>query len=77
MTEEAKTIFPPNADLSIWEIMEKCALTPEEEEEFKSYTEALGMIWISTPFSRKATDFLDSIDVPAFKIDLGSVITSL
>ena len=71
MTEEAKTIFPPNADLSIWEIMEKCALTPEEEEEFKSYTEALGMIWISTPFSRKATDFLDSIDVPAFKIGSG------
>lgn len=71
MTEEAKTIFPPNADLAIWEIMEKCALTPEEEEEFKSYSEALGMIWISTLFSRKATDFLDSIDVPAFKIGSG------
>ena len=25
MTEEAKQIFPPNADVSIWEVMQRCA----------------------------------------------------
>jgi sialic acid synthase SpsE len=71
MTEEAKAIFPPNAEISIWEVMENCALNQDEEAELKRYTEELGMIWISTPFSRKAADFLDSLDVPAFKIGSG------
>ena len=33
MTEEAKSIFPPNADFSIWEVMQKNALSPDEEIE--------------------------------------------
>lgn len=37
----------------------------------KRYTEELGMIWISTPFSRAACDFLASLDVPAYKIGSG------
>jgi len=52
MTEEAKQIFPPNADVSIWDVMATCALSLEDEAELKRYTESLGMIWISTPFSR-------------------------
>jgi sialic acid synthase SpsE len=71
MTEEAKSIFPPNADVSIWHVMERCALSGEDEKELKRYTESLGMIWISTPFSRAAADFLDDIDVPAYKIGSG------
>lgn len=71
MTEEAKSIFPPNADISIWDVMETCALSGEDEKELKRYTESLGMIWISTPFSRAAADFLDDIDVPAYKIGSG------
>ena len=30
-----------------------------------------GLIYLSTPFSRAAADFLDEIDVPAFKIGSG------
>lgn len=71
MTEEAKTIFPPNADVSIWHVMERCALSLPDEAELKRYTESLGMIWISTPFSRAAADFLESLDVPAYKIGSG------
>ncbi|WP_372611664.1 N-acetylneuraminate synthase family protein [Aquicoccus sp.] len=71
MTDEAKQIFPPNADVSIWHVMEQCALSRDDEAELKRYTEALGMIWISTPFSRAACDFLDSLDVPAYKIGSG------
>ena len=71
MTEEAKSIFPPNADVSIWEVMERCALSLDDEAELKRYTESLGMIWISTPFSRAAADFLEELDVPAYKIGSG------
>ena len=71
MTEEAKSIFPPNADKSIWDVMKECSLTLDEEHELKKYAENLGLIWISTPFSRMAVDFLDDIDVPAFKIGSG------
>ena len=71
MTEEAKAIFPPNADVSIWEVMEACALSRADEAELKRYTESLGLIWISTPFSRAAADFLETLDVPAYKIGSG------
>lgn len=71
MTEEAKSIFPPNADVSIWEVMERSALSRDDEIALKAYAEDLGMIYISTPFSRSAADFLNEIDVPAFKIGSG------
>ncbi len=71
MTEEARQIFPPNAEISIWDLMECCSLSREDEAELKRYTEKLGMIWISTPFSRAAADFLDELDVPAYKIGSG------
>jgi len=71
MTEDAKNIFPPNADVSIWEVIESCALSRDEEVSLKAHAEALGLIYISTPFSRSAADFLAEIGVPAFKIGSG------
>lgn len=71
MTDEAKQIFPPNADVSIWDVMEQCALSREDEAELKRYTEELGLIYISTPFSRAAADFLETLDVSAYKIGSG------
>ena len=71
MTDEAKLIFPPNADVSIWEVMEKCALSAADEISLKKHTEDLGLIYLSTPFSRKAANFLEEIDIPAFKIGSG------
>lgn len=71
MTDEAKSVFPPNADVSIYEVMQQCALSAEDEIALKRYAEELGLIYISTPFSRKAADFLNEIDVPAFKIGSG------
>jgi sialic acid synthase SpsE len=73
MTDEAKTIIPPNASISIWDIMENSCLTMDEEEELKKYTENLGLIYLSTPFSRKAANFLAELDVLAFKIGSGEV----
>lgn len=71
MTEAAKSISPPNAPISIWDVMQNCALSLEDEIALKEYTESLGLIYISTPFSRAAADFLESIDVPAYKIGSG------
>ena len=71
MTDEAKQIFPPNADVSIWDVMAQCALSREDEAELKRYTEELGLIYISTPFSRAAADFLETLDVTAYKIGSG------
>ena len=71
MSEEARAIVPPNAGESIWDLMERCALGRDEEVRLKEYAESLGLIYISTPFSRAAADFLVEIGVPAFKIGSG------
>ena len=72
MTDEAKSVLPPNAGgKSIWQVMEDCALLPENEIELKRHAEAEGLIYISTPFSRAAADWLEEQDVPAYKIGSG------
>lgn len=64
-------VIPANANESIWDIMERCSLTEEEEKELKSYTEKLGMIYLSTPFSRAAADRLEKMGIIAYKIGSG------
>jgi sialic acid synthase SpsE len=64
-------VIPGNSTESIWDIMNRCSLTEEEEIKLKEYTENLGMIFLSTPFSRKAADRLHSMDIDAFKIGSG------
>ncbi|TIH11997.1 polyhydroxyalkanoate biosynthesis repressor PhaR [Marinifilum sp. JC120] len=71
MSAAAKSVVPGNADVSIYEIMDRCALNEEEEYKLKEYTESKGMIFISTPFSRAAADRLRKFDVPAYKIGSG------
>ena len=71
MSAAAKKVIPGNADISIYEIMERCALNEEDELSLKQYVEDKGMIFISTPFSRAAANRLQKFDVPAFKIGSG------
>ena len=71
MSDEAKKVIPGNADVSIYEIMERCALSEDDEWELMKYVEEKGAIFISTPFSRKAVDRLVKFNVPAFKIGSG------
>lgn len=71
MSERAKKVIPGNADKSIWEIMEGCALTEVEEIELKAYVESKGIIYLCTPFSRAAADRLESMNVEAYKIGSG------
>ena len=71
MSGAAKKVIPGNADVSIYEIMERCSLNEQEEFQLKKYVESKGMIFISTPFSRAAADRLHQWDVPAYKIGSG------
>lgn len=71
MSKEAKNVIPGNTDVSIYEVMERCALNEEEEIKLKDYVESKGMIFISTPFSRAAADRLHRMGVEAFKIGSG------
>ena len=71
MSGAAKKVIPGNSDVSIYEIMERCALNEAEELELKKYVESKGMIFISTPFSRAAANRLQKMEVPAYKIGSG------
>ncbi|EIA3184038.1 N-acetylneuraminate synthase family protein [Vibrio parahaemolyticus] len=71
MSGEAKKVIPGNADVSIYEIMERCALNEEDETKLKDYVESKGAIFISTPFSRAAALRLERMNVPAYKIGSG------
>ncbi|MFZ0183412.1 MAG: N-acetylneuraminate synthase family protein [Nitrosotalea sp.] len=64
-------VIPVNAKESIWEIMKRCSLTEDEDIKLKKYVEELGMIYLSTPFSRAAADRLEEMKVPAYKIGSG------
>tara|TARA_R110002072_G_scaffold33696_17_gene101896 strand:- start:26852 stop:27895 length:1044 start_codon:yes stop_codon:yes gene_type:complete len=71
MSGEAKKVIPGNADVSIYEIMRRCALNEEDETALKNYVESKGMIFISTPFSRAAAERLEKMDVSGYKIGSG------
>lgn len=73
MSAKARSIKPGNADISIYEVMKKAALSFEEERELKSYTEARGLAFLSTPFSRAAADRLEFLGVQAYKIGSGEL----
>ena len=71
MSKEAKKLIPGNANVSIYDIMKRCALNEEDETKLKKYLEKKDMIFISTPFSRAAVDRLERMDVDAYKIGSG------
>lgn len=73
MSRVAKKVIPGNSSDSIYDIMSRCALSEEEERELKDYTESLGMVFLSTPFSRAAADRLERMGVLAYKIGSGEL----
>lgn len=71
MSGAAKKVIPGNANVSIYQIMKRCALNEEDEISLKEYVESKGMIFISTPFSRAAAERLERMNVSAYKIGSG------
>ena len=72
MSKEADAFKISYINQSIYNIMKKCALSKDDEAELKNYVEKdLKAVFISTPFSRAAANFLYDLNVPAFKIGSG------
>ncbi|RKD23553.1 N-acetylneuraminate synthase [Caminicella sporogenes DSM 14501] len=71
MSLEARKVIPGNTNVSIYDVIERCALSEEEEMELKEYVESKGMIFLSTPFSRAAVNRLERMGVLAYKIGSG------
>jgi sialic acid synthase SpsE len=71
MSKEARKVIPGNTDVSIYDVMKRCALVEKEEILLKEYVESKGMIYLSTPFSRAAADRLEKMGVIAYKIGSG------
>lgn len=64
-------VVPGNATETIWNIMDRCKLSEEEDVYLKKYVEAKGMVYLSTPFSRAAAIRLEKMGVSAYKIGSG------
>lgn len=73
MSRAARDVIPGNSDVSIYDVMSRCALDIAEEKEFKDYVESLGMEFLSTPFSRAAAERLEDMGVKAYKIGSGEL----
>ena len=71
MSVHAKKVIPKHTKESIYDIIDDCSLSEEEEIELQKYVCGKGMIFISTPFSRAAAERLINMRVPAFKIGSG------
>ncbi len=71
MAPAAQEVIPGNADESIWSIMARCALDEPAERQVMARCRELGMIYLSTPFSRAAADRLEGMGVELYKIGSG------
>jgi N-acetylneuraminate synthase len=58
---------------SLFDLLTRTALTREAHVELQALAAKRGIVFLSTPFSREAADFLDSIGVPAFKTGSGEL----
>lgn len=73
MSKAARNVIPGNSDVSIYDVMKRCALSESDEWELKQYVESKGMLFLSTPFSRAAADRLERFGVLAYKIGSGEL----
>src|SRR5579883_2914699 len=62
-----------NFNMPLYDFLKLYALTLDQHAELLSYCRSLGIIYLCTPFSKKAALELDSIGVPAFKIGSGEL----
>ncbi len=57
----------------LWDIIQRCELTADEERQVKRACDEAGILFLSTPFSREAADQLEELGVPAYKIGSGEI----
>jgi N-acetylneuraminate synthase/N,N'-diacetyllegionaminate synthase len=61
------------AEESAYQLLRRCELSWEDQAELKRCADECGILFISTPFDEESADFLESLDVPAYKIASGDI----
>lgn len=51
-----------------YELFQEAAMPYEWQPKLAQYALSIGLNWLSTPFDFEAVDFLESIDIPAYKV---------
>jgi sialic acid synthase SpsE len=77
MNFSAKKIKPGNSKLSIYEVIKKNSLTLNEEKKLKDYIEKKKIIYIATPFSFSAVDWLVKNNIKLIKVGSGECNNTL
>jgi N-acetylneuraminate synthase len=62
-----------NFNMPLYEFLQRYALKLEQHYELKQFCEVLGIIYLCTPFSRKAAEELHQMGVCAYKIGSGEL----
>jgi N-acetylneuraminate synthase/N,N'-diacetyllegionaminate synthase len=82
LAEKVMTLDAPKAEYqkettgsneSQIEMIKKLQLSFHDFNDIKIYCERKGIIFLSTPFDERSVDFLDELEVPAFKISSSEV----
>ncbi len=71
MSSICKTIKPGNSKKNIYDIIKNNSLNLEEELELKKYIENKNLLYIATPFSYKAAEWLNKNNAKIIKIGSG------
>ena len=58
---------------SLFDLLTRTALSPDAHVELQNRAASKGILFLSTPFSREAADFLDTLGVTAFKTGSGEL----
>jgi sialic acid synthase SpsE len=58
---------------SLFDLLTRTALSREAHATLRDLAARKGLVFLSTPFSREAADFLESLGVPAFKTGSGEL----
>jgi N,N'-diacetyllegionaminate synthase len=57
-----------NQTESAYQLLRRCELSWADQEKLKKHADRRGILFLSTPFDEESADFLDSLEVPIFKI---------
>jgi N-acetylneuraminate synthase len=71
MSEESKKIRPGNSNLSIYDVIKNNSLSLKDEILLRKFIKEKNLIYIATPFSYKAVDFLKKNPADIVKIGSG------
>ncbi len=58
---------------SLFDLLTRTALSPEAHYTLRDLAARKGILFLSTPFSREAADFLEVLDLPVFKTGSGEL----